>query len=1045
MSDDKLIIGGVFTLFDGMARSRITRLNSDGSLDDGFNRGVGANNTIRATLLQTDGKLIIAGDFTAYNNTPINRIARLNPDGSLDGDFTPGLGANNNVHAIGIQPDGKLIIGGNFNLFDGIVRTRIARLNSDGSLDTSFDPGGGATSTINTIALQSDGKIIIGGGFTQFNGIPRNRIAGLNSDGSLDTSFDPGNGFDDAISTILSQPDEKLIIGGSFILYNGSARNRIARLNSDGTLDTSFDPGTGASGTVVSIALQSDGKVIIGGVFTAFDGIARSRVARLNSNGSLDTGFNPGTGANSVISSVLVQPNDKVIIGGFFSLFDGTSIEKIARLNSDGSLDTGFDPGAGVDNIINSMILQPDGKLIPAGAFSSCDEIPFGRIARINTKYPQTTTFDALPEKTYGDATFDLDASSTSGLPITYTSSDPLVATVSGSTVTIVGVGTAEITASQAGNDDYDPANDVIRILTVNTKSLTISGLTISGKEYDGTTNAIISGTPTLEGVIGSEVVSLESGSLSATFEDASAGTDKNVTISGITLTGTDAGNYALSTTLSGGADIFPRAITVTTDAGQNKTYGSLDPPFTYQFTPDLIAGDNFDGALEREAGDDVDTYAITIGSLDAGLNYSVTFVTANFEITPLPVTVTANANQSKEYGLADPVMTYQVTPALIAGDSFNGALEREQGENVDTYAIAIGSLSHGNYTITFEGNIFSITPKTLSVTSLTFSDKEYDGTTDAIISGTPTLEGVVDSDDVTLESGSLSVTFEDASAGTGKNVTVSGITLTGTDAGNYVVSTSLNITANITPLAITVTANPNQSKVFGSADPVLTYTVNPSLVSGDSFTGQLSRVAGENAGSYAIAIGTLSAGSNYQITFESGNFIIEKASHTITFDLIEDRFNTSEPFTVNATAGSGLEVMFNILSGPATVNGNTVTLTGETGSVTVRASSEDENHYEATADQSFEITLDPVLGMEETWKRDIVIFPVPSDGMITIRSGEQEMQKVFLLDISGKLIWKSSQEKPVREMEIEIQEKGEFLVFIQTGKGMISRKIIKY
>ncbi|HEX9651981.1 MAG TPA: MBG domain-containing protein, partial [Cyclobacteriaceae bacterium] len=485
--------------------------------------------------------------------------------------------------------------------------------------------------------------------------------------------------------------------------------------------------------------------------------------------------------------------------------------------------------------------------------------------------------------------------------------------------------------------------------------------------------------------------------------------------------------------------------------------------------------------------------------------------------------TVTADPEQTKNYGSSDPVLTYQVTPALIGGDTFTGVLERAAGEDVDTYEINNGTLDGGgNYTITFEISNFTITPKTLSVTGITISNKEYDGTTDAIISGTPTLEGIVGSDVVSLGSGSLSANFEDANAGSGKNVTVSGITLTGTNAGNYTLSTTLPVTANITPraiavtantnqsktygssdpiltyqvtpslisgdtftgalsrgsgentgtysitmsslsaggnytitfvgedftitpLAITVTANPNQNKVFGSTDPALTYSVNPSLVAGDSFTGQLSRVVGENAGSYAISIGTLSAGSNYQTVFESGNFIIEKASHTITFDLIEDRFNTSEPFTVNATAGSGLEVMFNILSGPATVNGSSVTLTGETGTATIRASSEDENHLPATADQSFEITLDPVLGMEETWKRDIVIFPVPSDGMITIRSGEQEMQKVFLLDISGKLIWKSSQEKPVREMEIEIQEKGEFLVFIQTGKGMISRKIIKY
>ena len=156
------------------------------------------------------------------------------------------------------------------------------RLNADGSLDTSFNPGSGANSVVTSIALQPDNKIIIGGEFTSYNGTARNYIARLNADGSLDTSFNPGSGANSTVYSVALQPDNKIIIGGEFTSYNGTARNRLARLNADGSLDTSFNPGSGASNTVYSIALQPDNKIIIGGYFTSYNGTDRNRLARLN-------------------------------------------------------------------------------------------------------------------------------------------------------------------------------------------------------------------------------------------------------------------------------------------------------------------------------------------------------------------------------------------------------------------------------------------------------------------------------------------------------------------------------------------------------------------------------------------------------------------------------------------------------------------------------------------------------------------------------------------------------------------------------------------
>jgi uncharacterized delta-60 repeat protein len=205
-------------------------------------------------------------------------------------------------------------------------------LNADGTLDISFNTGTGVFGTVNTSALQPDGKIIIAGGFTDYNGTYINGIARLNTNGTLDVSFNPGTGANGDVLACVLQLDGKIIVGGNFANYNGTARNNIARLNADGTLDTSFNPGTGANDDVETISLQSDGKIIIGGHFFSYNGTARKKIARLNTDGTLDAGFNPGTGADWIIYSSTIQPDGKIIIGGVFTSYNGIGRNRIARL-----------------------------------------------------------------------------------------------------------------------------------------------------------------------------------------------------------------------------------------------------------------------------------------------------------------------------------------------------------------------------------------------------------------------------------------------------------------------------------------------------------------------------------------------------------------------------------------------------------------------------------------------------------------------------------------------------------------------------------------
>ncbi|MBK9449662.1 MAG: T9SS type A sorting domain-containing protein [Bacteroidetes bacterium] len=331
--DGKILIGGTFTQYAGTARNRIARLNTDGTLDLTFNPGTGCNGTVYAIAIQSDGKIVLGGAFTTYSGSPRNGMARLNANGSIDTGFTIGSGfGNGRVASISIQPNGFFVVGGTFTTFDGVGRNRILRLNASGGLDTSFNPGSGANNNVSATAIQTDGKILIGGIFIAFNGVNRNRIARLNANGTLDTGFANGNGFDDGVLCIRIQSDGKIVAGGLFTNYVGTARSRMARLTTTGALDATFNPGSGFNTTVHAISIQGDGKFVVGGAFTLFNGVARNRIVRLNANGTLDASFGPGTGFNSGVNAVALQSDGKTVAGGTFTLFNGTGRNRIARL-----------------------------------------------------------------------------------------------------------------------------------------------------------------------------------------------------------------------------------------------------------------------------------------------------------------------------------------------------------------------------------------------------------------------------------------------------------------------------------------------------------------------------------------------------------------------------------------------------------------------------------------------------------------------------------------------------------------------------------------
>jgi uncharacterized delta-60 repeat protein len=284
---------------------------------------------------------MIGGVFDHYNERERNNIARLNADGTTDESFNSGTGTYNALGPIAVQSDGKIIIGGGFNMYNGIYVNKIARLNTDGTLDQNFNPGTGASSSILTTSIQSDGKIIIGGIFTSYNGTTRNRIARINANGTLDETFNPGIGPNSLVLTTSIQSDGKIIIGGDFTAYSGTARNRIARLNADGSVDESFNPGTGANLRVQTTAIQNDGKIIVGGGFTSYNGTGRNRIARiLNSGTTLPVEFitiNAQSKANGVEVSWKMPSENNIATYHVERSSDGRSFEQAGSVASRGN------------------------------------------------------------------------------------------------------------------------------------------------------------------------------------------------------------------------------------------------------------------------------------------------------------------------------------------------------------------------------------------------------------------------------------------------------------------------------------------------------------------------------------------------------------------------------------------------------------------------------------------------------------------------------------------------------------------------------------
>ena len=399
--DGKILLAGWFNnveVLGGLTHRNLVRLNANGTVDSSFNCAFNAFGSTTAMLQQTDGKYVIGGNFNAANGVNHTNVTRFNSDGTIDNSFQSGFGLFSTgfvqANVLAQQTDGRLLLGGIFYQYNLNDARSLVRLNSDGSMDPAFNPIGisAGSPSINDLLIQPDGKIIVAGSGLD---IGFQTLVRLNTNGTGDSSFVPGNGNGN-MQKVLRQADGKLIVVGNFTSYLGQARSRIVRLNTDGTLDSTFNIGTGTNNQISTAAFQADGKLLIGGFFTSYNGTTRNRIARLNSDGTLDASFNPPSGANGSVGAMVIQPDGKIVISGGFTTYDGVGRVRLARINANGTLDSSADSGV-VNNFrfgIRRLLLTADNELLVGGIFTTYSGTPRNSLAKLKLAPTGKAPFD---------------------------------------------------------------------------------------------------------------------------------------------------------------------------------------------------------------------------------------------------------------------------------------------------------------------------------------------------------------------------------------------------------------------------------------------------------------------------------------------------------------------------------------------------------------------------------------------------------------------------------------------------------------------------
>ena len=367
-----------YILLAALLMLNVDLFSQPAALDTTFNIGLGAGSGINELIIQPDGKVIVAGTFTSFDGTPANRIIRLLPHGEIDSTWiTAGGGANHDIRASALQSDGKVLIGGIFNTYNSVTANRLVRLDTVGNIDPLFIVGAGPNNEVQGITVNAN-RIVIQGFFNQYQGAAVPNFAVLQYNGSIDTTFTlPIEPFI-SLRDFHILPNNNLYLAGNFIAYNGQTVNRIVRLDASGSIDNTFITGSGFDALVNRIHVQSNGDILVAGSFSTYKGLPVPKLIRLHPNGDLDTTFNPIIPQFAVIAALSIDNMGRVYIAG-----SNAGVLFLKRLLPDGSEDPGFNTATGFNGNITQIGHQSNQKVLVTGTFTLYQNSPVGRIARL--------------------------------------------------------------------------------------------------------------------------------------------------------------------------------------------------------------------------------------------------------------------------------------------------------------------------------------------------------------------------------------------------------------------------------------------------------------------------------------------------------------------------------------------------------------------------------------------------------------------------------------------------------------------------------------
>ncbi|GAA3983473.1 T9SS type A sorting domain-containing protein [Hymenobacter antarcticus] len=372
-ADGKVVVVGYFNTYSGATAAGVVRLNADGSVDTGFSAGSGILSTSNqyasayTVAVQPNGKILVGGDFETFNGTPAPGIVRLNANGSIDATFAPLLLAGSQVEGLTLQPDGKVLVNGYLvNTATPGSGPGLVRLLTTGAIDNTFAvsssqfPVGSISTTFSDAAvrLQADGKIVVAGYFSTG---PANGLARLTSTGALDNSFQFNGNPNSNPSSISLDATGGVVVGNYFNTLRNQ-ENNLLRLTSTGASDPTFAAKLQIPGNVVAMVRQADGKLVVGGNFTEMNGQPVHRLARLATNGTLETSYSAATGVlPAAVTCLALQPDGKVVAG---------MVQGVSRLGTTGAPDLGFAAPALATSNLTAVAVQPDGRILVAGGLN---------------------------------------------------------------------------------------------------------------------------------------------------------------------------------------------------------------------------------------------------------------------------------------------------------------------------------------------------------------------------------------------------------------------------------------------------------------------------------------------------------------------------------------------------------------------------------------------------------------------------------------------------------------------------------------------------